>query len=302
LCLRALVASICQEDTNNMKITNRRLISFINISLFVTGLAVMGLLFFILPKQKVSVYEKRSLTTFPAFCLDSLFHGKYTDSLDMYVADNFPFRDKFVEVSFNVKNHSGFHSDRVAFYKKSFDQEAEQGADTAKVDSVVAIDTVVAPAEVHESNGLMICNGKAIQMFGGNKKMAEVYASTINKFYEKYKNQVQVYDLVTPTTGEFYLPQEYKKYYASERKNIDLIYNKLSDSIHKVDGYGELSKHTDQYIFFNTDHHWTGLGAYYAYEAFCNSAGLTAIGLDQMEKKTINNFLGSLYWLTRDPN
>jgi hypothetical protein len=53
-------------------------------------------------------------------------------------------------------------------------------------------------------------------------------------------------------------------------------------------------------VYFKTDHHWTGLGAYYAYVAFCNKAGLTALSLSQMTQKMKSPYLGSLYWDTRD--
>jgi hypothetical protein len=63
----------------------------------------------------------------------------------------------------------------------------------------------------------------------------------------------------------------------------------------------EIRKHRTEYIYFNTDHHWTSLGAYYAYRAFCATAGLTPVSLDTVAYKTKASFLGSLYRLTKDP-
>jgi len=56
-----------------------------------------------------------------------------------------------------------------------------------------------------------------------------------------------------------------------------------------VHAFEELQKHTNEYLFFNTDHHWTGRGAYYAYRAFCNSAGFMPYELSELEKKTKKN-------------
>ena len=36
-----------------------------------------------------------------------------------------------------------------------------------------------------------------------------------------------------------------------------------------------LRAHKDEYLYYRTDHHWTTLGAYYAYEQFCEAQGLT---------------------------
>ena len=279
-------------------------VAYIHFITFTLVLAFFGCLFFIMPHQNVSIFEKRKLCSFPRFTSQSLFKGRYTDSLDLFVADNFPFRDQLVAVSFGMKNKRGIQSDQVSFYANSVDDQVPPTADTmaTKVDStaVTVVDST-AQNDIHKSDGLLIYNGMAIQMFGGNRPIARRYANLVNKFYEKYKGQAKVYVAITPTHGEFCLPENYKTYYVSERKNIDSLYSYLKPEVHQVDVYSQLQKHKDEYIFFNTDHHWTGLGAYYAYSAFCTEAGLTALRLDEMEKRTIPNFLGSLYWLTRDP-
>ena len=41
-----------------------------------------------------------------------------------------------------------------------------------------------------------------------------------------------------------------------------------------VKTYDALRAHRDEYIYFNTDHHWTQLGAYYAYVEFCKKKGI----------------------------
>ena len=79
------------------------------------------------------------------------------------------------------------------------------------------------------------------------------------------------------------------------------FFTSLDSNIKKVWAIDEIRKHRTEYIYFNTDHHWTSLGAYYAYRAFCFTAGLTPVSLDTIAYKTKPSFLGSLYRLTRDP-
>ena len=83
-------------------------------------------------------------------------------------------------------------------------------------------------------------------------------------------------------------------------RSLKNIYNTLDSNIKKIWAIDELRKHRSEYIYFNTDHHWTSLGAYYAYRAFCQTAGLTPVSLDTIAYKTKASFLGSLYRLTRD--
>jgi hypothetical protein len=61
-----------------------------------------------------------------------------------------------------------------------------------------------------------------------------------------------------------------------------------------------MNQHYNEYLWYGSDHHWTGLGAYYGYVAFCKAAGITPVPLSSMEKKVKSGFLGSLYELTRD--
>ena len=42
-----------------------------------------------------------------------------------------------------------------------------------------------------------------------------------------------------------------------------------------INAYNYLSEHCNEYIYFKSDHHWTGLGSYYAYSAFADTLGLT---------------------------
>ena len=59
-----------------------------------------------------------------------------------------------------------------------------------------------------------------------------------------------------------------------------------------------LRAHKDEYLYYRTDHHWTGLGAYYAYTAFCEAAGFEAVPLDSFQTGRYDTFLGSMYGFT----
>ena len=52
----------------------------------------------------------------------------------------------------------------------------------------------------------------------------------------------------------------------NQQKFIADIYAQLPEG-QTLDMYATLSAHQDEYIYYNTDHHWTTLGAYYAYES-----------------------------------
>jgi hypothetical protein len=99
-----------------------------------------------------------------------------------------------------------------------------------------------------------------------------------------------------PVGSDFYLPQKINK--QKEKEFINNVYSYLSPEVKKVYCYDELNKHKNEYIQFNTDHHWTGRGAYYAYYAFCKSADIVPLPISSMTRKVISRFLGTLYFYT----
>lgn len=151
-------------------------------------------------------------------------------------------------------------------------------------------------------NGVDMYGEKAgIMLFGGNDKQGKRYAELINHCKKELGDGVNVYNLIVPTSVEFYLPSKYSKYSNSEKDEIDFIYSCLDSSVIPVDAYSVLAEHKDEYIYFRTDHHWTDLGAYYAYTAFCGALGQTPPALDEYTAITKNEpYVGSLFGYTGD--
>ena len=63
-----------------------------------------------------------------------------------------------------------------------------------------------------------------------------------------------------------------------------------------------LRAHKDEYLYYRTDHHWTTLGAYYAYEQFCEAQGLTPFDRSAHPVETAENFYGTHYSKARTWN
>ncbi|MDE6598871.1 MAG: hypothetical protein K2K34_02185, partial [Oscillospiraceae bacterium] len=140
-----------------------------------------------------------------------------------------------------------------------------------------------------------------IMLFGGNDKQGQRYAELISSYKRELGDGVNVYNMVVPTSVEFYLPKKYSKFSNSEKREIEFIYSKLTDGVIPVDAYSAIEAHKDEYIYFRTDHHWTDLGAYYAYTAFCNAIGQTPPALSDYTVKTKDEpFVGSLFGYTNN--
>ena len=63
-----------------------------------------------------------------------------------------------------------------------------------------------------------------------------------------------------------------------------------------------LEARKDEYIYYRTDHHWTTLGAYYAYSRLCGELGLTPFDLDAHTAVEVPDFYGTFYSRARTWN
>ena len=89
----------------------------INAGVFIAVIVVMGAAAIFLPKPTVSEYEKRELAKFPEFSLESLFSGDYMEQLDLFFADTFPAREKFVELASYSEDWRGLRVDDVKIHE-----------------------------------------------------------------------------------------------------------------------------------------------------------------------------------------
>lgn len=153
---------------------------------------------------------------------------------------------------------------------------------------------------------IFIWDNKGFELFFGDDGSAKEYADRINEYKKQLGSGITVYDMVVPNHTEFGLPTRLSEKLQndgsthSQRQNISAIYNGLSSDIKAVDINDVLNEHKTEYIYFNTDHHWSGLGSYYAYTKFAEVAGFKPFALKDAEKHSIDGFLGSLYTISND--
>ena len=75
--------------------------------LFCGFIGAMAALTAFLPKQEVSVNEKRTLAKFPEFSVQKLFNGKWEKDFETYISDHFPARNFFASTDSYYMLYSG---------------------------------------------------------------------------------------------------------------------------------------------------------------------------------------------------
>lgn len=139
------------------------------------------------------------------------------------------------------------------------------------------------------------------------EERANEYITTVCDAEKQLGGSVTLYNMIVPTSMDIMLPESYLEQNEinsqDQNKAINYMYssiNAINSEVKTVSIFDALKLHNNEYLYFRTDHHWTQLGAYYAYVEFCKAKGIASKALEDYEKETYSGFLGSFY--SSDPN
>lgn len=157
---------------------------------------------------------------------------------------------------------------------------------------------------IYTNSGTAVVGNTGYELYNYVNSAASRYAKAVNKLTKTVGESVKVYDLIVPTSVGITFPDNKKKKInsSSQKEALENIEGMLSGREVFVPLYDKLMQHRTEGIYFRTDHHWTSLGAYYAYEAFCEKKGMEANELSAYRKQTVEGFEGSFCWETKNKN
>ncbi|OOR93516.1 hypothetical protein B0181_00225 [Moraxella caviae] len=285
----------------------KNIIMILNSMLFIVALVVGGIAFWFMPQQTISEDENRELAPKPVATKDSVLSGEYEKSFEEYYNDHFPYRNLWIGFANHINTIKGIKSQEFRVIEPATPPASHSTTtQNAATDEAVnkeqdPLDFEVDDAEFNRIKGVIVVDGRVVQNFGGSKATVSPYADMLNTYRNTLDASVRMYAMMIPSGSDFYLPKQVNDGIKKEWENIQIFNSLLDLGILPVPAYEEMLPHRDEYIAFRTDHHWTGLGAYYAYRAMARTAGFTPVELDQMQiVKQEKSFMGSLYNYTRD--
>ncbi len=238
---------------------------------FVLLLCFTAIAFWLIPDQNFSAHENRALQTLPRFDRERLLSGELSGAYNDYFADQFPARDVLVTLKGALELLSG-KGENNGILMGNGGQLAKRLFATARVDADAAEDSDVIDRE-HLKNAAA----------GINRAAANV--------------EVPFVAFLTGRTADvaasaFLYPND-----ASEAM-LQILRENVNDNV----GYLDLVPsyrtryESGEYVYYRTDHHWTTLGAYYAYCDIMKAFGMEndIIPAENFEKETVaTNFLGT---------
>ena len=227
-----------------------------------------------------SEFENTSLAQKPAFSWSSFVDGSFGSKYVKYINEQFLGRDNWISMKAvadmglgRIESHGVTYGDDHYLMEKLEiveDQNYPANAGT----------NIVKQTALDRSNGMV---SSFLQMYD-----QPITFSLVPNSYAILEDEVP-----TGFPG------------ADQQAYTQQIYRTLSEvdvQLEIVDFSDALSQHKDEYIYYRTDHHWTTLGAYYAYVAYCEQKGLTPVSLEELEENKVEDFYGTFYSKAKRPS
>ncbi len=219
-------------------------------------LVIMVLANLIKRDQEFSDEENRMLTQKPVLTWESLTSGDYMTDFESYVSDQFFARNQWITVKLYEDILLGKkESNGVYLGKDGYLIEKPDEPDWESVSNNMA--AVSALAERHPDISTYMC-------------------MVPNSFYileDKLPAQAPVRD---------------------QERDLQKIRELADGSVHDINVTDVLKEHADEDIYYKTDHHWTSLGAYYAFAAAAEAMGLKNVETEYDIHTVASDFQGTL--------
>ena len=300
---------------------------------FLVIMGFIGLLWFARPKT--STVEKRDLTSFPKLTLSGVLDGSFCREVDKWYSDTYPLREMLISLDAGMESlygakgqqlvNGGEKADEIPTGTVDLEQLAgrtttapadthEPGQTAAPVtdESGNPVTTEAAPPQTSEPDGqgaadvtdalekagtIYIANGCGYGVYYFSESNSAQYCLLVNRLAKNLAGKAQVYSILCPISAGVMLSDEVRESTGASDENAatEWFYRNMDASVKTTNVVPTLKAHNDEYIFFRTDHHWTALGAYYAYLEWAKVKGVQPHALSDFETYTFEGFLGTFY-------
>ena len=285
----------------------------LKIGAFFLTLYVGATVSFIIPlRPDYSESEKRELKEFPEFSIKAVLSGSYFDDISTWFSDTFPFREQLTKFNTSIKKLSGFDSIAIHGDVDMGDEIPDAPLDvpatqppqtTAPPETTLPPETTEAEDEpkpnikTQSLGAILVAGNSAYEYYNFSSKLAPEFINCVNAIKGAAGNKSNVYSLLIPTSMDITLHDSIRKdINSSDQKKALDYFNSSFKNVTAVSGIYEAEKaHKNEYTYFRTDHHWTALGAYYAYEEFAKAKGITPVPVSDYSTVSFDGFLGTFY-------
>ncbi|HAB00127.1 MAG TPA: hypothetical protein DCE08_01115, partial [Ruminococcaceae bacterium] len=209
-----------------------------------------------LTPDKTDTEFESGLQQRPTLTAQSLLNGEFATDYESYINDQFLFRNGWITVkSFTESLLGKTENNGVLYGKDGYMFEKLSSYDESRLAK----------------------NTESVRIFCDDNYNLKITFALIPNSYAVLKDKVP--------SGAPLLDQESLISKAYEQAGISST----------MDFFPVLEEHSDEYIYYRTDHHWTTQGAYCAYLEICDELNLTPVDLQDLESRTADGFYGTFF-------
>jgi len=224
--------------------------------LFFLFLLIFPLCLLLFPKESFSENENRLLAEPPQLTLRNLVSTKFMTDTEDYISDHFIYRDLWVSAKSRMEFLTGKRELNRVFVGKD-----------------ALFENLDRP----------------------NDRYVRLNASAISDFVERVGKPS--YLMVVPTSAAIQgnrLPTFAGVW--DQKAFIDSFYSEMPQQVKCVDIYSAFLGAANEYIYYRTDHHWTSLGAYYAYNSVITEMGQKPYAKNQFNIEHVSYDFNGTYF------
>lgn len=228
---------------------------FISI-LFCGFLTLFLIAHILLPDRDFSPEENRNLKQFPALSLERVTSGTFMEEFETYFSEQFAGRDFWIGLKAASERLSGKQENNGVYFG---------------TDGETLFPSFEAPSD----------------------DQVDEWLGFVNQLGDTL--DVPVYFALIP--GKVTVLSDLLPYGAPNTDELSVIDRAKAgcSAVTWIDMTAPLLAHKDEYVFYRTDHHWTTLGAWYAYQALMDGMGLTVEPPDAEPELVSDSFYGTTY-------
>ena len=217
---------------------------------------VLTILTLVKPKKDFSEKENRNLARMPALSVSALADGSFARDTEKSFADQFIGRNFWISLNLKFRTLMG--------------RKENGGVYLGKKKTLFLV-----PSRPNEA--ALARNLEAMNRFAAEYPDVETYVAVIPNASSILTKKLPAHAPVPDQAAQLALIREG----VPKARFIDVT--------------GALTEHRDEALFYRTDHHWTSLGAYYAFTAIASEMGIDAPAAEDYEILPVSTtFSGTL--------
>ena len=271
---------------------------------------------------RLSEEENRYLKSFPKISFDMIKNRSFSKEIESFLTDNVYNRSIFIDISKKIKHYYSINNilkdDSIIFINNdininddlnknnniSKDFTNDDTKEIKKENNILneEIDEnidIIGNLDAAEKSSYIFYQNEAYNVSHLSNDGRAYSIKTINRLKRMFNDKIFTV-MVSPTKSCLITDKKVIDAIGDQKTEISHFVKKFNYGINTIDLSDTFLENKDKYIFYKSDHHWTQLGAYYAYREYMKTMYRPYTELDKLKHEIMEeDWKGVAYKVTK---